>query len=249
MVAGERIEIIGGGKLIARSDAGRPAGAAAIADADHVWVLDPRKALWRWTLSSNTWEHIAETPKAFAIAALDTGPAIGFIDGHVGMFENGREVRRVETDDHVQLLDVSADRRWLLATLTNGEVVVIDVASATVTRRLAGGEVMGGAAVFDDTGDLILRLTRANLTVSDRATGTDVLFNFDLMHNVLVGHGLADGRFELDSDRPALLDIPRDTRPRDAIIHAIECRVPLHVNESRLEPYTPNCNSPESLRP
>ena len=101
-----------------------------------------------------------------------------------------------------------------------------------------------GATVFDDTGDLILRQSRGMLTVTDRATGVDVLFNFELMRNVMVARGRTDGRFELLSDRPTLLDIPRDTRPRDEIIHAIDCRVPLHVVDSRIEPRTPNCNSP-----
>jgi len=119
-----------------------------------------------------------------------------------------------------------------------------DCADGSTSVKIAGAEIMGGATIFDDTGELVLRMSRGNLTVTDRATGVDILFNFDMMRNVMVGRGLADGRFELDSDRPALLDIPRDTRPRDVILRTIECRVPLKVIDSRVEPFTPNCNTP-----
>jgi len=56
------------------------------------------------------------------------------------------------------------------------------------------------------------------------------------------GRFLPDGRIEVASRSPALLDIPLDNRPTAAIIREIACRVPLAVNAGRLEPSTPKCD-------
>jgi hypothetical protein len=79
------------------------------------------------------------------------------------------------------------------------------------------------------------------MTIWDRSTGDELVFGLDLMQDVANGRFLPDGRIELNRRVPGLLDIPRDTRPVAEILKEIDCRVPLKVVGSRIEPRTPNC--------
>jgi hypothetical protein len=96
--------------------------------------------------------------------------------------------------------------------------------------------------VFDATGDLILRLSREQVTIWDRLTGDEVIFNFRLLDGMMGGRFLPDGRIEAAARSPALLDIPLDTRPTASIIRELACRVPLVATGGRLEPSTPKCD-------
>jgi tRNA A-37 threonylcarbamoyl transferase component Bud32 len=212
-----------------------PTGPIAYADDDHLWVI-AKDQLLRWRIGSAELEHVADLPQGVSIVATQTGPIVATRDGTLVFFAGDREVHRLALGNSVTGLDVSPDGRWLLATLNRGDAIVIDAAAATVVRKLTAGDTYGGVATFDDTGDFILRLVRSAIAVTERDTGVDLLFNVDLMHNAQAARGLADGRIELSAGRPTLIDIPRDTRPRDAIIRGIECRVPLHVVDASLAP-------------
>ena len=227
------------GALVASGPTGTDhIGPIAYEDDRHLLVL-AADHLVRWTIGTDAWDRVADTPRATAIAEAPAGPILGFHDGSVAFFAGGREARRLALHEEVAHLDLSPDARWLLVTLAAGDAIVVDVAAAAVVRKLTAGESLGGQASFDDDGRNVLRLVRAAISVTDRDTGVDLLFNFDLMRNVMGARGLADGRIELDGDSPALLDIGRDDRPRDAIVHAIECRVPLRVVDSALAPADP----------
>nr|HEX4314830.1 protein kinase [Kofleriaceae bacterium] len=221
-------------------------GPMAYQDDQHLLVLAKDKLL-RWTITkvipNQIWEPVADLPHATSIAMAPAGPIVGFHDGSIVFFDRAgtgvRETRRLKVDGEVAYLDLSPDGRSLLATLASGTSIIIDTATAAVQRRLTAGEALGGQAMFDDAGRNVIRLVRAAMVITERETGEDLLFNFDLMRNVMGARGLADGRVELDGDRPALLDIGRDERPRDQIIRAIECRVPLRVVGAALAPADP----------
>ncbi len=228
------------GKVVATSPSGQT-GPVAYADADHLYVMIHEQVM-RWQIGTDHWEHIVDVPRGRALAATGDGFAVGYRDGALARFAspNGpgqvREQQRVALGAEVAALDVSPDGASLLATTVSGDAMVISTATWTVVRRLPAGEALGGQALFDDSGRVVLRLVRAAISVTDVATGTDLLFNFDLMRNVMGAHGLADGRVELEGDRPALIDIAADTRSSADIIHAIECRVPLRVEDANLAP-------------
>jgi len=97
-------------------------------------------------------------------------------------------------------------------------------------------------ASFDATGDLLLRMTRGgHMSIWDRATGENLVSAFDLLRNLANARFLPDGRIEATARNPGLLDLPRETRPIAELIREIDCRVPLQVTGSRLEPATPAC--------
>jgi hypothetical protein len=79
------------------------------------------------------------------------------------------------------------------------------------------------------------------LTIWERATGEELVFGFDMLQQLGNGRFLPDGRIELDRREPGLLDIPRDTRPIADIVRDIDCKVPLEVVGSRLQPRAPAC--------
>jgi hypothetical protein len=119
--------------------------------------------------------------------------------------------------------------------------VIIDGTTGQVTRTLEPSEGAGGTAVLDAHGDLVLRPGRMGLTVWDRATGESLIVGLDLFRGVVAGRFDPTGRLELSGMAIGLLDIPIDARPVEDIVRDIECRVPLHVTGSRLEPATPRC--------
>jgi tRNA A-37 threonylcarbamoyl transferase component Bud32 len=220
------------GKLVASTHAG---GSVAYADDDHLYVVGDNQ-LRRWRIGSEDWQHVADVAQAAEVVATQTGPVVATRDGTLVFFAGDREVHRLALGNSVTGLDASPDGRWVLATLNRGDAIVIDATAATIARKLTAGETFGGIATFDATGDFVLRLVRSAITVTERDTGVDVLFNVDLMHNAQAARGLADGRIELSGATPVLIDIPRDDRPAAAVIHGIECRVPLHVVDASLAP-------------
>jgi hypothetical protein len=62
-----------------------------------------------------------------------------------------------------------------------------------------------------------------------------------MLRDLSNGRFLPDGRIELDRRQPGLLDIPRDTRPLADILRDIDCKVPLEVVGSRIQPHEPTC--------
>jgi tRNA A-37 threonylcarbamoyl transferase component Bud32 len=231
------------GKELAKSS--KHYGAIAFEDADHLLLVQDHGSLWRWTISTDAWQDVHPVPEGNAIETI--GPhayAIGTESGTVIFYRDDHEVRRLELGSHVTFLVASNDRRWLAVQLVRGDTVIVDTASGEVARTLEAADSYGAAATFDPSGDLLLRTTRGATTIWDRATGEDLVFGLDLLRYIQNAHALPDGRIETGGAGVGLLDIPRDTRPTAEIVQDIACRVPLKVNQSRLEPTTPACKHP-----
>ncbi len=108
-------------------------------------------------------------------------------------------------------------------------------------RSLATADSIGTASVLDPTGELVIRPSRSTLTIWERATGDELVWSFDLLKPAVSARMRADGRIEVGGFSIGTIDIPRDNRPRDQVIHDIACRVPFKVVGSRLEPASQSC--------
>ena len=170
------------------------------------------------------------------------GFLVGTKDNKLLRVIDGKVVHTADLRDRAEYFGTSPDRHWAIAQLTNGGTAIIDATTGEVTRQLAPAEQSGGVPVFDATGDLILRLSREQVTIWDRLTGDEVIFNFRLLDGMMGGRFLPDGRIEAAARSPVLLDIPLDTRPTASIIRELACRVPLVATGGRLEPSTPKCD-------
>jgi hypothetical protein len=231
-------------KTIAHRDAD-PAhrlGGPGWLDADHVAISEDGIGVWRWTLSTNQLEKVLDLPGTYGALPIPGGFLIGTKDNKLLRVIGGKVVHTAEMRERVEYFGSSPDHHWALAQLTNGGVAIIDATIGEVTRQLEPAEQSGGVPVFDATGDLILRLSRSQLTVWDRQSGDEIIFNFRLLDGMMGGRFLPDGRIEAASRSPALLDIPLDTRPSASIIRELACRVPLVATGGRLEPSTPKCD-------
>jgi hypothetical protein len=233
------VHVFDHGKPLVKTD---KQGATAFEDADHLLVAEPNKTLWRWTLATNSWQDVATIGDVYAVAALPGGVVVlGTHEGKLIVREGGRETHKLDLAIQVADIQPSPDHRWLAVNLANGGTAIVDTRSWQVARSLAAADNYGSAATFDATGDLLLRASRNALTIWDRATGDELVFGLDLLQDLSNGRFLPDGRIEIDRREPGLVDIPRDTRPLAAILRDIDCKVPLKVTGSRIEPQTPSC--------
>jgi tRNA A-37 threonylcarbamoyl transferase component Bud32 len=217
-------------------------GAPAWRDGDHILLGEENQAVWQWTISTNAFAKLLDVPQIYAQVPIADGLIVGTGDNKVMKLVEGKVVHAVDVHDRVEHLSLSPDRKWALAQLTNGSVAIIDTTSGEVTRQLGPAEQSGGDPIFDTTGDLIMREARNELTIWDRASGDEIVFNFRLLDGLMGGRFLPDGRIEVAARSPALLDIPLDSRPVASIIRDIACRVPLEVRAGRLGPSTPKCD-------
>lgn len=229
---------------IAHLDADRAhrRGGPAWIDADHVAISEENAGVWQWTLSTNQLEKVLDLPGTYASVPIPGGFVVGTKDNKLLRVIGGKVVHTADLRDRVEYFGASADRHWAIAQLTNGGAAIIDATTGEVTRQLEPAEQSGGVPVFDASGDLILRLSRSQLTIWDRVTGDEIVFNFRLLDGMMGGRFLPDGRIEAASRSPVLLDIPLDTRPTASIIRELACRVPLVATGGRLEPSTPKCD-------
>jgi hypothetical protein len=141
----------------------------------------------------------------------------------------------------VEYLTASGDGRYVAAHLDTGATLILDSDTAQVVRRFEPAESFGGAAVLDATGDLVLRASRGTLTIWERATGDNLVWNLEFFRGSFAAAFLPDGRIETAGERFGLIDIPRDPRPVAEILDEIDCRVPLRVTGSRLDASSPRC--------
>ena len=229
-------------KQIASSD--KPRGAVAFVDPDHVAVLEARhgKGLWSWAFRTNHWDHLADLEDTAALAIGRGGWFVGFTDGRIELRRAGTEViHTTKLANRADFLIPSADGRWLAAQLGDGGTVILDGTTGEVARTFPPADANGVASVIDPTGELIERPSRGTMTMWERATGDELVWNLDLMKPAAAAQILADGRIVIDGYLVGVLDIPRDTRPAAQLLHDLDCRVPLRVAGSRLEPTTTAC--------
>jgi hypothetical protein len=240
-VAGESITVFDReNHPLAHSAPTDPHGALAFIDPDHLLVLEPPsgKGLFRWQLSTNRWEHLADISDAAAVAVASGGGFIGHSDGAVSILSlnDGHEQKRVQLGNRVEFLTASSDGRWVVAQLGNGGTSVLDGETGEVTRIFATADSIGAASVLDPSGELVLRPSRGAISIWERATGDELIWSLDLIRPAVVARMTQAGQIELDGYVTGLLDLPRDTRPVARIIHDIDCRIPFRVVGSRLEP-------------
>ncbi|HEY0255125.1 MAG TPA: hypothetical protein VGC41_26540, partial [Kofleriaceae bacterium] len=134
----------------------------------------------------------------------------------------------------------SADRVWVVAQLAAGGTAVIS--GGEVTRSFEPADALGAAALIDPTGELVIRPSRGAMTLWERATGDELVWNLDLMKLGVTAQILEDGRIVLAGVRVGVLDIARDPRPVARLLADIACHVPLKVVGSRLEPSPTVCD-------
>jgi len=227
------------GQVLAKARRGM--AVAAFQDAEHLWVVETNKRLWRWTFGTDAWEDILPVGEVYSVSALAGKVQLGDNDGKLIVVEDRHEVARIDVGGAVVDLVPSSDGRWLAVSIATGATSIIDTQAWKVVRTLAPADNFGAAPTFDATGSLLLRSSRNALSILDRATGEELVFGIDLLRDVANGRFLPDGRIELNRRQPGLLDIPRDTRPIDQIVRDIDCKVPLKVVGSRIEPQIPTC--------
>jgi hypothetical protein len=233
-----RVVLFERGKQIAKTD---KRGPARFAGPDQLYLVEPRKQLWRWTPASDRWEPILAVGDVYALTTIGETIIIGTDGGDVKAIVNGTVAHQVSVGDVVGGLVPSWDGRWLAAQLATGATAIIDAQRWEVVRTLPPADNYGAAPTFDATGELLLRTSRQALSIWERATGEELVFGFDLMRELSNARFLPDGRIEINTRQPGLLDIPRDTRPSAEIVRNIACKVPLKVVDSRIEPSTTSC--------
>jgi hypothetical protein len=229
-----------GAKPIAHTSA--HVGMLAFEDPEHLLVLElPRgNSVWRWTFATDSWDRLFDAPGGRALASVGGKVYVGFADGQLVTYAGTTEVARVNLHDGIEFLSTSSNGRFLAAQLASGAATIIDRVAGTV-RPLQQADALGGVPIFDDTGELLIRTSRGSLTIWDRATGDDLIVNFDLLRGHVNAAFTPDGRIEVNGRGTGLIDIPVDTRPVAEIVRDIACRVPLRVSSGRLEPSQVDC--------
>jgi hypothetical protein len=79
------------------------------------------------------------------------------------------------------------------------------------------------------------------MTVWDCKTGDNLIYKLDLLRSAFSARFDETGRIEVAGQAVGLLDIAPDTRPVAEILRAIDCRVPLRVDGSRLAARAVDC--------
>ncbi|MBL9018772.1 MAG: serine/threonine-protein kinase PknK [Myxococcales bacterium] len=223
-------------------------GPVVFEDPEHLLVVigeDGAQALGRLTIATGAWQQLAPVTEPTAAIAIAAGGVLLGGKSAVRLVRAGptgvTEVATVPTGEGVQFLAVSGDRRFVSAHLENGATLILDGGTAAIVRRFEPVESYGVAAMLDATGDLVLRTSRGTLTVWDRATGDNLVWNLEFLRGAFGAAFLPDGRIETVGDRLGLIDIPRETRPVAEILADIACRVPLRVTGSRLDAAPTQC--------
>ena len=220
-------------------------GPIAFEDAEHVLVItgeDKAPQLQRFTLATKTWDLIVAMPEAASSIAMVHGGVMVGGKASIALYQGARELKRVQVGEPVQFLAASADRRFVSAHLESGATLILDGDTAELVRRFEPVEAYGVAAMLDATGDLVMRTSRGTLTIWERTTGDNLVWNLEFLRGAYGAAFTPDGRIETVGEKLGLIDIPRDTRPTADILGAIECRVPLRVIGSRLDAAPTNCS-------
>lgn len=223
-------------------------GLVAFEDSDHLVSItgdgigDSTPDMWRYSISQKTWQQlpIAFTDEVRAVQGVAGGIFVG-TKTHVILVRGATEVRRVEVAAPVEYLSASGNGAIAAAHLEGGATVLLDGKTGEIVRRLEPVESFGVAAILDQTGDLALRTSRGTLTIWERQTGDNLVWNLEFLRGSFAAAFADDGRIEIVGQRLGVIDIPRETRPVAEILATIECRVPLRVAGSRLEAAPVRC--------
>jgi tRNA A-37 threonylcarbamoyl transferase component Bud32 len=222
-------------------------GLVAFEDSDHLLSVtgddigDATPHVWRYAIPTKTWTQV--TTFAEEIRAIQ-GAAGGVFFGtktHVFLWRAGTELHRVETGAPVEYLSASANGAVVSAHLEGGATLLIDGKTGAIDRRLEPVESFGVSAILDGPGDLVVRTSRGTLTIWERRTGDNLVWNLEFLRGSFAAAFSDDGKIEIVGERVGLIDIPRETRPISEILATIECRVPLRVAGSRLEAAPVHC--------
>ena len=245
-IAGKELSIFDdNGAVIATSSEHR--GLLAFEDPDHLLSIagkalgDTTSDVWRFTISTKTWEKIAALSDEIRGAQAAAGGIFLGTPSHVIQWRNGAEVRRVASGAPVEFVSASGNGAVVAAHLEGGATILLDGMTGEITRRLEPVESFGVAAILDRTGDLLLRTSRGTLTIWERQTGDNLVWNLEFLRGSFAAAFSDDGTIEIVGERIGYIDIPRETRPVAEILATIECRVPLRVAGSRLEASPVHC--------
>ncbi len=137
---------------------------------------------------------------------------------------------------------MSIEASSISAHLQTGATVILDAATGAIDRRFEPVENYGMAAILDETGELVARTSRGTLTIWERATGDNLLWNLEFLRGSYTA-AFAKGRLEIAGERVGVIDLPADNRPVADILREIGCRVPLRVAGSRLESAPVECSA------
>jgi hypothetical protein len=207
-------------------------------------VLEARHGtgLWKWAFRTNHWDSLGDLRDTSALGIARGGWFVAYVDGRVEVRRDGRTVvHTTKLANRADFLIPSADGRWVAAQLGDGGTVILDGTTGEVARTFPPADANGVASVIDPTGELVVRPSRGAMTMWERATGDELVWSLDLMKPAAAAQVLADGRIVIDGYLVGVLDIARDTRPAAQLLHDLDCRVPLRVAGSRLEPTTTTC--------
>ena len=221
-------------------------GALAFEDADHLLVLrtvESKNEIWRFTLPAKTWERVIEVPMAANSLVVAAGQVMVGGEKQIMFVRGAKEVQRLEIGGDVDSMVTSGDGRWVSAHLQSGATVILDAATGAIDRRFEPVENYGMAAVLDETGDLVVRTSRGTLTIWDRSTGDNLLWNLEFLRGGFSA-AFAHGRLEIVGQRVGVIDLPSEARPVAEVLREIACRVPLRVAGSRLESAPVECSAP-----
>jgi hypothetical protein len=197
--------------------------------------------VWRYTISAERWDRVADIPKALDAVAAAGGVFVGTSDGAVVVVRDGREVLRTPLGANPLFMSASADGRWVAVQLRNGATALLDGTTGVLARQLEPTDAIGAAATLDATGDLVVRPGRGTMTVWDRATGESLVWSLDLLRDATNARFDETGRLEVNTWEVGVLDIPIDRRLPAEILRDIDCNLPLRVVDGRLGPATPVC--------
>jgi hypothetical protein len=237
------------GAVVARralADAGPPI--AFVAGGALAMVGDPsgaRDHLVRWDPATGATARLAGGLAPVAalsahgdvlFAGDDAGRVVRLAGGVVTARYEGRGVE-------VSAIVVSRDGAWLAIEHGDAHTVVANAADLGIVTGLPAASPYASTAAFDPTGRYLARTSAGKLQLIERATG-EALATLPAIAGILDDPAFGDDPELLSvvaDGVPATLPLLRDQRPVTAIVTEIECRVPLRVNGSALEPVVPTC--------
>jgi serine/threonine protein kinase len=233
------------GNRVAYSEAHR--GLIAFADSDHLLVaeVEPNAgtppALWRWAFAADAWERVVGLEQGVtAMAVVGDTIVLGTRSRQLVYVAHGRVANRVDVPAAVVSLTASGDGKRVAAQLASGVTLLLD-RDGRQLRELGPAALNGTSEALDATGALIVRSSRGQPTIWDTATGDVLIYDVDLFRYAANAMFASDGRIVIMGSEIATLAFGPDRRPATDVLRDIDCRVPLGIVATRLEPRAVTC--------